>query len=174
MNPSATAPSSGLEMTISNRKQAPIVAMSVMTTASPERDGDRPRVVIAARLCEVASGGDAELERESLEEDRDEIRDEDDREQRVAEPCAAGDVGGPVARVHVAHGDEISGPGEREHLAPPAEAVHRDGAVGLGEGGGGARAAPAGDRRWRRYVGRRCGGWRLGDGQMLCVGETIS
>ena len=60
---------------------------------------------------------------------------QDDAEQRVAEARAAGEVGRPVARVHVADGDQVARAGEGEQLAPEAGAVgHRDGAVDLRAG----------------------------------------
>ena len=64
--------------------------------------------------------------------------------QRVAEARAAGEVGGPVAGVHVADGDEVAGAGEGEQLAPEAGAV-RDGdrAVDLGQAARVRRQAPA-------------------------------
>ena len=98
---------------------------------------DGPRVVIAAGLREVASAGDAEARGERLQQDRHQVRDHDDAEQRVAEARAAGEVGGPVARVHVADGDEVAGAGEREELAPEAGAVRDgDGAVDFGQARG--------------------------------------
>ena len=87
---------------------------------------DRPRVAVAAGLREVAAAGDAEPRRQRLQQDRHQVRDHDDAEQRVAEPGAAGEVGRPVARVHVADRDQVARAGEREQLAPEAGAV-RDG-----------------------------------------------
>ena len=81
---------------------------------------------------------------------------QDDAQQRVAEPRSAGEVGGPVARIHVADGDEIAGSGEREHLPEPVLVRDRDGPVDLCEARCYARAtpacfgrAPAGERRPR-------------------------
>ena len=56
--------------------------------------------------------------RERLQQDRHQVGEQDDAEQRVAEPRAAGEVGGPVARVHVADGHQVARAGEREQLAP--------------------------------------------------------
>jgi len=52
------------------------------------------------------AGDDAELGGEVLQEDQHERAQRDDPEQRVAELGAAGDVGGPVARVDEADGDD--------------------------------------------------------------------
>ena len=82
----------------------------------------RPRVVIAAGLREVAAAGDAEPRGERLQQDRHQVREHDDAEQRVAVARAAGEVGRPVAGVHVADGDQVAGAGEREQLPPEAAA----------------------------------------------------
>ena len=96
----------------------------------PEREGRSLGVGIAAGLREIASAGDAEPRRERLQQNRHEVRQHDDAEQRVAELCAARDVGRPVAGIHVADGHEVSRPCEGEHLSPggPADR-NRDGAV---------------------------------------------
>ena len=178
MNPFATAVTSGRARMISNRKQSPTVAMSVMTSASSTRtprfcsvsssSTSKPvmstptasgmsnsrlsaiaepmtsarshaaiaisqsthsatatgrEIVVAAGLREIAPGDDAELRREPLEQHGHEVREQDDAEQRVAEARSAGEVGGPVAGIHVADGDEIAGSGEGEEL--PKEAAAR-------------------------------------------------
>ena len=90
------------------------------TSASSQRAiADTARVVVAAGLREVPAGRDAEFGREGLQKHRQKVRDEDDTEQRVSEPCAAGEIGGPVPRVHVADRNEIPGTGERQRLPPP-------------------------------------------------------
>ena len=112
------------------------------------------RVVIAAGLREVAAGDDAELRAERLQQDRHQVREQDDAEQRVAELRAAGEVRGPVAGIHVADGHEVAGPGEGEHLAPEAEALgHGDGAVHFLEAGGVAFEPPRWSVGWRRCRG---------------------
>ena len=114
----------------------------------PERECEvRRRVMIAAGLREVAAGGDAELGGERLEQDRHEVGDQNDAEQRVAELRAAAEVGGPVAGVHVADGDEVAGPGKCQDFADPRGCV-RDGyrTMGLGERGQTPCAEFAGSR----------------------------
>ena len=59
-------------------------AMAISQPIQSTND-DGARVVVAARLGEVAAGGDAELEREALEQHRHEVGDEHHAEQRVAE-----------------------------------------------------------------------------------------
>ena len=75
-------------------------------------------VAFAAGLGEVSSGGDAELERQSLEQDGEQVRQHDDEEQGVAVARAGLQIGGPVAGVHVADGDEKAGPEKAESAAP--------------------------------------------------------
>ena len=104
----------------------------------------RPRVAVAAGLGEVASAGDAEARGQRLQQDRHQVGDHDDAEQRVAEARAAGEVGGPVARVHVADRDQVARAGEGEQLAPEAGAVRdRHRAVDFGETRQPIRASPA-------------------------------
>ena len=101
------------------------------------------RVVVAAGLGEVAAAGDAEADGERLQQDRHQVGDHDDAEQRVAEAGAAGEVGRPVAGVHVADGDEVAGPGEGEELAPEAGALgNGDRAMDLGQARGTGGEAP--------------------------------
>jgi hypothetical protein len=136
----------------------------------PEREPHGARVVVAARLREVAPGDDAELGGEPLEQDRHQVRHEDHAQQRVAEARPAGQIGRPVARVHVADRHQVPGPGERQQLAPPRAPPHRNRAVRLLERGRGTRAPPAGLQRRlgsrrrarspRRLLGRR----RIGSG----------
>ena len=94
-------------------------------TEQPQHNRRRARVVIAACLGEVAAAGDAEPERERLQQDRHQVRQHDHAQQRVAVLRAAGEVGRPVAGVHVTDGDQVAGTGKRQHLAPET-AAHRD------------------------------------------------
>ena len=50
---------------------------------NPQKPDCRRRIMIAAGLREITSGGDAELDAQMLEQDRHEIRDHDDRQQCV-------------------------------------------------------------------------------------------
>ncbi len=110
----------------------------------PQGHGDRLRIMVAAGLGQVASGDDAQLGRQRLQQDRHHIRQQDDRQQRVAEGRAAGQVGRPVAGVHVADGNEIAGADKGEQLAQPADADrYCDAAVHLGQARSARRRAPA-------------------------------
>ena len=112
---------------------------------------DRAREVIAARLGEIAAAGDAEARGERLQQNRHQVRDHDDAEQRVAEPGAAGEVGGPVAGVHVADGHQVPGPREGHHLFPEAGAVgNRNGSVDLGQADVARGQPPSARGRGRR------------------------
>ena len=64
-----------------------------------------------------------------LEQDRHEIRNQDDGQQRVAKLRAAREIGRPVARVHVADRDEKAGAGEGEQLAPEGRVRRHDNAA---------------------------------------------
>ena len=93
-----------------------------------------------AKLRQIALRGHAQLEREALQQNRHQVREHDDEEQRVAETRAAGDVGGPVAGVHVADGDEESR-AQKAQQPPPVErrAGDADARMHLGQGGLGER-----------------------------------
>ena len=97
----------------------------------PEADGDRTRVVIAARLCEVATGDDAELGCESLQQHGHDVRQQHDAEQRIPEPRSTGEIRCPIAGVHVADRDEIPWSGEREQLAEKTPASDRNASIDL-------------------------------------------
>ena len=66
--------------------------------------------MIAAGLGKITSGSDAELDAEMLQQDRHEIRNHDNHQQRVAESCAAREIRGPIARIHVTDRDKEAGP----------------------------------------------------------------
>ena len=84
----------------------------------PESEADALAVDLVTELGEIAFGGNAEFEGEALQKDRHEVRQHDDEQKRVAETGAAGDIGGPVAGVHVADGDEEAGAEEAKETAP--------------------------------------------------------
>src|SRR5213594_4455807 len=210
--PPATAPRSGREMKISNRKQPAMVAISATTRASSNRNplfcrnrtistsraviamphargmpnsrlspiaepitsarshaaiataqhpqGERggARVVIAARLRQIAPGHDAEFRGQPLQQDRHQVGQQDDRKQRVPEARAAREIGGPVAGIHVPHGHEVARSSERQRLAPPRTRADGNGAIDFGEARRETRAPPSrlryGERKialWRRH-----------------------
>ena len=74
--------------------------------------------MIAAGLGKITSGSDAELDAEMLQQDCHEIRNHDDHQQGVAESCAAREIRGPIARIHVADRDKEAGAGKCEQLSP--------------------------------------------------------
>ena len=73
--------------------------------------------------------------------------DEDSAEQEIAKPGAATNVGGPIARVHIANGDEAARPGKGEDFAKP-RGIRRNGnaAVRFGQGGRSEGPAPSAQR----------------------------
>ena len=84
----------------------------------PQRQRDRAGVGVAARGGEVAAGGAAQPRGQRLEHDRHDVGGEHDEQEVVAERRAAGEVGRPVARVHIADRDHVARPGERGEAAP--------------------------------------------------------
>ena len=70
--------------------------------------------MIATGLGQVAASGNAQLDTQVLEQDRHEVRNHDDRKERVAKLRAARQVGRPVARIHVADRDQKSRAGESD------------------------------------------------------------
>ena len=115
------------------------VAQMANSASSPERPGDPARIGVAAGLREVAAGRHAEPGAERLEDDRHDVGEQRDRQQRVAELRAASERGRPVAGVHIADGDQIAGPQEGDELLP-----HRPGGPRLD------RAEHIGERRLAR------------------------
>ena len=79
----------------------------------PQRPRHRARKCVAAGLRQIAAGADAEPRAQRLQQDRHQVGQQRDGQQRVAELRAAGERGRPVARVHVADRDQIAGAEER-------------------------------------------------------------
>src|SRR2546429_184940 len=99
--------------------------------------------MLAASLGKVAAGGDAELGSKRLEKHCHQVADEDDAEKRITEFRAPAQVCGPVARVHVAHSDQITGTSKGQNLAEPGGARRNgDSAISL--------------RSEERRVGKEC------------------
>jgi hypothetical protein len=88
--------------------------------------------VVAAGLGEIAAGDDSQLGGESLEQDRHQVGNEDHAQERVSELGSAGEIGRPVAGVHVADGYEVARPGEGQDLPEPMLTRDRNGPVNLG------------------------------------------
>src|SRR5207245_1149853 len=61
-----------------------------------------------------------------------------------AEPRSTSEIGRPVARIHVADGDQIAGSGKGEDLPPLGGSADGDAAVDLGEAWGDAGPSPTG------------------------------
>jgi len=91
--------------------------------------------MLATRLRQVSSSGDAELRRERLEQHRHEIADDDHAEQRVAKFRSAADIGRPVPWVHISDRDQIPRPRKRENFSQPGRALgDGHGAMRFGKG----------------------------------------
>src|SRR5947207_3195793 len=118
----------------------------------PEKKRDRLAEMVAASLGQVAAGGDTELERERLEQDRRQVRQHDDREERVIVFRAARQVRGPISRVHVTDGDEKSRTGESDEFAEEARGGRNDeGAMNFRKAWALRRTSPPNGRM--RYLG---------------------
>ena len=74
----------------------------------PQRPRHRAREGVAAGLRQIAAGADAEPRAQRLQQDRHQVGQQRDGQQRVAELRAARERGRPVARVHVADGDQVA------------------------------------------------------------------
>ena len=106
--------------------------------------------MIATRLRQIAAGRDAEFDAEMLQQDRHEIRNHHDREERVTELRAAGEIGRPVAGVHVSDRNEKTGAGEGSQFSPEGSARRDDdAAVDFGQ-----RDLPAAPTPGARYFDR--------------------
>ena len=87
-----------------------MIKTSSAVSVTPQMSGS-PKSRLSG--TEIAAAGDAEADGERLQEDRHQVGDHDDAEERVAEAGAAGEVSCPIARAHVADSDEVAGTGER-------------------------------------------------------------
>ena len=92
----------------------------------PVRDPRPPAAPPGDDRCQVLTGGDPELGRHVLQQEGEDVGDDQDPQKPVPEPAAAGEVGAPVARVHVADRHEEGGTGEGDRR-PEARAafLHR-------------------------------------------------
>ncbi len=99
----------------------------------PERQIDGSRIGFAAGLGEVAAGDDSEARAQRLKQDGHGVRHDQDPEQAVAEMRAAGEIGRPVAGVHVTDADEVGGAGEGEHAPPEGTVVRAHALMNLRE-----------------------------------------
>ena len=99
--------------------------------------------------------GTAELEGKRLEQNGHQVGEQNDTEQGVAESRTTGEIGGPVARVHVSHCHHVPRTGKGQRLMPERDSLrHMDRMVGLGQARKRARIAPRGEITDRT---RRCG-----------------
>ena len=119
---------------------------------------------VAAHLGQAATGRDAELRRQVLDQHGHQVRGEDDPQQQVAVLGATGDVGGEVARVDVGDaGDERRAEQRQRRRADPARARRRASSEWVGRGSASVAVATAGGgggftrppRRASRASGRR-------------------
>src|SRR6185312_4910682 len=89
-----------------------------------------------------------------LQQNRQQVGNDDDAEELVAERRPAGETGGPVPRVHVSDRDEEAWSREGERLPPATESRYGNGAIRFRQTRRDTRAPPTPlvgvrRRRWR-------------------------
>jgi hypothetical protein len=101
---------------------------------NPKSDGHRAGILLAAGLGQIRSSGHAQLHAQRLKKHGHQAAEHDDRKKGVAELRAAGHVGGPIARIHIADGNQVTGSGKRQQAAEEScPDGHTDGAECLRE-----------------------------------------
>ncbi len=90
-------------------------------THHPQRDRHRSRIGFPARLRKIASGNNSQFRRQRLQQHRHQVAQQDHAQQRVTESCAAADIGGPVARIHIPDCHQVARPSERQNFLEPAQ-----------------------------------------------------
>src|SRR6266480_3981315 len=86
--------------------------------------------MITASLSEISLGRDPEPCAKRLKQDRHQVGKQNDAQECVTKSRSAGEIGRPVARVHVTDRDQITRTGKCEHLPPKSRARrNRNGAM---------------------------------------------
>ena len=85
----------------------------------PQHGVQPARILSPAGLSKVVPRHHPQPRRQGLEQDRHQVRHQQNPDQRVAEPGAALKVGRPVPRVHVADADQVGRPQKREEPPQP-------------------------------------------------------
>ena len=116
----------------------------------PQGEAYRAAVLFAAGLGQVALTGDAQLNGETLQQDGKQIRRHDNEEQGVAIAGAAGEIGGPVAGIHVADSDKKARTEKAQRATPHVGRIRdADRRVSVGVRG---RGSERGFFRGRRHT----------------------
>ena len=100
----------------------------------PKRSAHAAGIRLPACLRQVAPGNDPEPGAQGLQQDRHRVRHDEDPKQAVAEIGSAVQIRGPVARVHVSHGNQVSRAGKGHPSLPFGKVVCRDRLVNFGQG----------------------------------------
>ena len=111
----------------------------------PKRDADPARIGIAAGLRQITPRSDGKPGAKRLQYDGHDVGHQRDEQQRIAKGRPAGQAGGPVARVHIAHRNHVARPDKGEKLAP-ARFRHRHRPVHIGQSRIAAPVAPVSGR----------------------------
>ena len=93
----------------------------------PEELAHGRRITLPAGLREIKAGRDIETHAKMLEQNRHQVRQQDDPEERVTELRATGEVSGPVTWIHIPDRDKETGPDEAEETTKSTEARGRAG-----------------------------------------------
>jgi len=117
----------------------------------PQRPRYRAWKSVAAGLRQVAAGRDPQPRAQRLQEDRHQVGEQRNGQQRVPELRSTRERGRPIARVHVADGDEIAGSEKGRELLPQRPLRPRgDRAEDFGERRLAPPPSPAGSgKAWR-------------------------
>src|SRR5262249_29842041 len=116
----------------------------------PERPSHRAGKGATTGLGKIGAGREAEARTKRLKQNRHEIGQQRDDQQRVAELGSASERSGPVAGIHIAYGNEVARTQKGENL-PPHRAGWSSfyGAEYLRQGGPRPLSLPAWLRPWR-------------------------
>ena len=105
--------------------------------------------MIATGLGKISTSRYSQLDTQVLEDNCHQVRNHDDRQKGVAKPCAPSQIRCPIARIHIAHGDQKSRTGEGDQFPPErCRPRHNNAAMNLWQGDLAARFSPGHARFW--------------------------
>ena len=105
--------------------------------------------MIATGLGQISTSRYSQLDTQVLEENCHQVRNHDDRQKGVSKPCAPSQIRCPIARIHIADGDQKSRTGEGDQFPPErCRPRHNNAAMNLWQGDLAARFSPGHARFW--------------------------
>ena len=108
----------------------------------PQHPSDGLRKSIAAGLRQITAAADGQPGAQGLQDDRHDVGNQRNGEKCVAVLGSPGERSGPVSRVHITDGNEVTRPEERRHSPPLRSRSHRDRAANFRQGRPETRMAP--------------------------------